>query len=335
MDQKNLIKEVCAACGFTQQDLADVLKVSKNTVARWARDELSASAPIMARLEAMAKSVSEKSSADSEILDRWHMIKGAADLQRFANHIARFEFWPEQTFASNPNSGSDEGWDGGSLDGTILVQAKFSDHSRAKGFKYIKESFTEEYQAATANKRIKKYILATNLDLLPSQCDLLRSFRSKKGPEIIIWNKETLTLRAKEHKWVLYHYFHYPQLPRFLPAFVFLQKTQYESECVGFEELLSQLLAFCKSDECLLVVKGGTHVGKTRLLYESVKLLSNELPDVKPWVLRGEFSRRCSETIEDEINISHGSHVVFLDDAHLHCEDVEDLTEYSHAARQN
>jgi len=335
MDQKTLVKEVCEACGFTQQDLADVLKVSKNTVARWARNELPASAPIIARLEGMAKSVGEKSSADSEILDRWHMIKGAADLQRFANHIARFEFWPEHTFSSNPYSGSDEGWDGGTSDGTILIQAKFSNEGRAKGFKYIKSSFADEYEQALANKKIKKYILATNLDLLPSQCDLLRGYKTSKGPEIIIWNKETLTLRAKEHKWVLFHYFHYPQLPRFLPGFIYLQEVQPKTECIGFERHLEELLAFCKSDDCLLVVKGGTHVGKSRLLVEFVKLLSKELTDVKPWVLRSEFPRRCSETIEDEINISHGKHIILLDDAHLHGEDVEDLTEYSHAAKNN
>ena len=334
MKINNPIKEVCRLCGFTQQDLAQLLRVDKNTVARWARGELNPSPPLFARLQQILEEPACKSAADGNVLDRWDQIKGEKDLQRFANHLARFEFWPEQIFASNPYGGGDEGWDGGSNDASILVQAKFSDDVRHKAFKYIKNSFVDEY-GAIKSKRIRKYILATNVDLLPSQRQLLQSCKTTKGPEIIIWNKETLTLLAQEHRWVLHYYFHYPLTPRLIPSFVYLESNNFESPCIGFGDILKQLVEFCNSDDCLMIVKGGAHVGKTRLLWELLNHIRRELPTTMPWVLRSEWLRPCREALDNEVNISHGKHVILLDDAQTHYEDVEDLGEYTHAKKEN
>lgn len=334
MDQKTLLSQVCKTFGFTQQDLADVLRVDKNTVARWSRAERELSEAISGRLQQMLVEKDTKNRADGNVLDRWDRIKDEKVLQRLANHIARFEFWPEQIFASNPYGGGDEGWDGGTLTGSMLIQAKFSDDDRPKAFKYIKTSVAKEYSAAIG-KGIKRYILATNVDLLPSQIQLLQSIKKNKGPEIIIWNKETLTLLAQEHRWVLHNYFEYPQVPRLIPAFVFQEKNVYHTPCVGFEELVNKLSEFCQSDDCLMVVKGGAHVGKSRLLWESLGHISATYPAIHPWVLRSEYIRPCREAIENEINLSRGNHLILLDDAQLHYEDVEELAEFTHAKRDN
>ena len=334
MDQKTLISQVCKIFGFTQQDLADVLRVHKNTVARWTRGERELSEAITGLLKQMSDQKVLKGRADGNVLDRWNRIKGEKDLQRLANHIARFEFWPDQIFASNPYGGGDEGWDGGTPTGSMLIQAKFSDDDRPKAFKYIKTSVAKEY-AAAIRKGIKRYILATNVDLLPSQIQLIQSFKKNKGPEIIIWNKETLTLLAQEHRWVLHNYFEYPQVPRLIPAFVFQKKNIYHTPCVGFEELMNKLSEFCQSDDCLMVVKGGAHVGKSRLLWEFLGHISSIYPAIHPWVLRSEYIRPCREAIENEINLSQGNHLILLDDAQLHYEDVEELAEFTHAKRNN
>ena len=302
------IKALRQRAGMTQKELAEAIKVSPNTVARWERRELSISEPMRERLENVAisrRSGTAVTMSSKVVLDEHHRAIVDALNQRLDPGV--FEecavdllrvVWP--TLVS-VRGGADDGFDGAVAD----VSGEPFPLVTTTGVKLVSNLSSSLDQVIRKEWRPTGAIFATSRRITPATRRKLYAAARSRG----------LTLRqAYDQDWFAQRLYHTPEWcnrllgvtgrPAALSLFPITQRPLIGDAVLGREREVRWLLK--QQDDCLMVGEPGS--GKTFLL-QSMALEGHALflvDDDRTHIANDLRKRRPSAVIVDDAHVNPG-----------------------------
>lgn len=325
---RNLRKRI----GLTQKQLAEELRVSANTVARWEGGIRSLDASSVAAMELLeAKFLTAPGKVSRDLA--WDKISDDKIFQRLVNHLMAQEL--PLYIPSSPDIGADGGWDGffeGSflgLKGKWCIQDKHTKHNLTKAYGFLKDSLLGtkskkgEIKKALENN-VDFLLVVTNAELSIPIIQKLEGLKRGKLKKIIIWDRETLSIRIIDQPWVRFYFFKDPQFPMLSPPSSYFEEFGKDliSGTIGRSiEIENALNEIMKSNSDVLIISAPGGFGKSHFLRELAIKLIDKKTEWKPWFIRP-GTREPKEVFQDEIN-KERKYVLFLDDADKFPEVIE------------
>ena len=222
----------------------------------------------------------------------WGMISDGGIFESLVHAIL---FAKDHTTLLFDRPGRDAGQDARTADGTVVYQAKYRANLDMDGaitlaldeFKTIKKYRQKKHANYRYWEKATKWVLVANFKTNPNDHAKWKtqvvSVFGQIGLEADYWSIETLNGELAQHPEIRDVFF---EGENYVLVGLYETRLLLENECVGSDSLdkkmvgrdteLNAIKEFVASDKRVLPVIGASGIGKSRLLYESMKTLSQE-----------------------------------------------------------